>query len=302
MQNRRTTGAALIAALAAIITTAEAGEGVIEINQALALEGGVTPGDAPGFPVTITEPGRYVLTGNLEVNASASGIEIFSNDVDVDLRGFTIEFTGSGSHDLVTSIDEEERIGYGFITVRNGTVKSSSNRGIRLGNSSSVVGMTVKLNAYTGVEMDSGGRLEDSIILGNAWAGDGGPDGARLQSDASVLNNRIIANNGEGVTTFTDSIIRGNHVAGNDGLGINANGDGCTIVGNSVTRNGGNGIGGCLGAWVEGNRVRVNAGLGLQLSNDSGYRNNVIVDNQSGTVSGGIEVGTNLCNGDTTCP
>ncbi|WP_220337214.1 right-handed parallel beta-helix repeat-containing protein [Wenzhouxiangella sp. 15181] len=295
-------GAALVAALAAIIPTAEAGGGVIEINQALALEGGVTPGDDPGFPVTITERGRYILTGNLDVNASASGIEIFSDDVELDLRGFTVEFTGSGSHDLVTSIDEEESVGYGFIAVRNGTVQSSSNRGIRLGNSSSVVGMTVKLCAYTGVEMAGRGRIEDSIILGNAWAEDLGPSGVRLQSDGSVLNNRIISNDGPGVTTFTDSIIRGNHVAGNDSVGINANGDGCTIVGNSVTRNGGNGIGGCGGAWVEGNRIRLNAGWGLQLSDGSGYRDNVILDNQTGTVSGGTEIDTNLCDGDTTCP
>src|SRR5438046_162421 len=40
-----------------------ASDGVVEINQARALAGGVTRGDAPGFPVTISQPGSYRLTG-----------------------------------------------------------------------------------------------------------------------------------------------------------------------------------------------------------------------------------------------
>lgn len=62
-------------ALAAAILLAPAGqalaaEGVIQINQARALAGGVTPGDEPGFPVTISQPGSYRLTGNLTTAAS----------------------------------------------------------------------------------------------------------------------------------------------------------------------------------------------------------------------------------------
>ena len=43
-----------------------AADGVIEINQARAKAGGVTPGDTPLFPVTISQPGSYRLTGNSE--------------------------------------------------------------------------------------------------------------------------------------------------------------------------------------------------------------------------------------------
>jgi len=42
-------------------------DGVIPINQVRALAGNTTPGDAPGFPVTISQPGSYRLTGNLTV-------------------------------------------------------------------------------------------------------------------------------------------------------------------------------------------------------------------------------------------
>ena len=53
-----------------------AADGVDEINQTSALAGGITPGDAAGFPITLTEPGSYVLTSNLSVPAGTSGIDV----------------------------------------------------------------------------------------------------------------------------------------------------------------------------------------------------------------------------------
>ena len=80
---------------------APAGDGMIEINQAIAERGAVNGDltkDPPGFPVVITEPGSYILTGNLSLmTASFAGIQIDSNDVHIDLNGFRIELTGSGT-------------------------------------------------------------------------------------------------------------------------------------------------------------------------------------------------------------
>ena len=68
-----------------------AGDGVVEINQATVLAEGVTSGDAEGFPVTISEPGSYRLTGNLTVpDENTNGIEITVQDVSIDLSGFAI--------------------------------------------------------------------------------------------------------------------------------------------------------------------------------------------------------------------
>ena len=47
------------------VTSLHAGDGRIEINEARAFAGGVTAGDAPGFPVTLDQGGSYLLTGNL---------------------------------------------------------------------------------------------------------------------------------------------------------------------------------------------------------------------------------------------
>ena len=63
--------------LAAMSGSALAIDGVILIDQNKALAGNVTPGDAPGFPVTITLPGSYRLSSNLIVpNADTTAILI----------------------------------------------------------------------------------------------------------------------------------------------------------------------------------------------------------------------------------
>src|SRR5688572_25403327 len=67
-------------------------DGVILIDQNRALAGNVTPGDTPGFPVTISLPGSYRLSSNLTVsNMTTSAVLITTNDVTLDLNGFTIK-------------------------------------------------------------------------------------------------------------------------------------------------------------------------------------------------------------------
>ena len=71
-----------------------AADGVIEINNARALSGGVTPGDTAGYPVSINLPGSYRLTGNLEITSinppNTNAIEVNAEDVTIDLGGFEI--------------------------------------------------------------------------------------------------------------------------------------------------------------------------------------------------------------------
>jgi hypothetical protein len=71
-------------------TSVLASNGLLEINQTCAVETGCLEGDTPGFPVTISTPGSYVLTSSLEVPPDSSGISIETNDVSVHLNGFAI--------------------------------------------------------------------------------------------------------------------------------------------------------------------------------------------------------------------
>src|SRR4030088_445528 len=78
-------------ALAAISNSLYAVDGVILIDQNRALAGNVTPGDAPGFPVTISLPGSYRLSGNLTVpDANTTAIDVTTDNVTIDLNGFSI--------------------------------------------------------------------------------------------------------------------------------------------------------------------------------------------------------------------
>jgi hypothetical protein len=101
-----------------------AGGGVLEINQACATRTGCFPGDAAGFPVTISTAGSYLLTGNLAVPESTRGIEITGNSATLDLRGFTV--TGAGG---TTSVDGVYISGQNA-EVRNGSVRGFSRHGI----------------------------------------------------------------------------------------------------------------------------------------------------------------------------
>ncbi len=62
----------------------------VAINQAAALAGGVSAGDTPGFPVTLSVPGHYVLTSNLVLPANSGGILITVPNVTLSLNGFGI--------------------------------------------------------------------------------------------------------------------------------------------------------------------------------------------------------------------
>src|SRR5262245_61882258 len=77
--------------LVAIPISSYAVDGVVLIDQDRALAGNVTFGDAPGFPVTISQSGSYRLSGNLTVaNADTTVIQITADSVTLDLNGFSI--------------------------------------------------------------------------------------------------------------------------------------------------------------------------------------------------------------------
>ena len=79
------------AVLCAFMSTAAfAVDGVVLIDQNRALAGNVTPGDTPGFPITISQPGSYRLSGNLSVPSGQNAIVIAAQNVTLDLNGFNI--------------------------------------------------------------------------------------------------------------------------------------------------------------------------------------------------------------------
>jgi len=248
-------------------------DGVIEINQPRALAGGVTSGDDPGFPVIISESGSYRLTGNLTVE-NGDGIVIFVDNVTVDFNGFSIIGVGSGS-----------RIGvlcshyYQNITLVNGSVCSMGSDGIWL---SGGHGLVEKIHAVNnggiGINVSVASIVSSCVAYGNSSYGISLYDGI-------VSGNTVKYNDDDGIHVDHTGTVTGNNVIGNKGYGIFAEKEGTVVLRNSVSGN---------------------TGFGLRLGPANGYANNVLTNNNGGNanpqVLGGIEIGTNLCGSDTTCP
>ena len=92
MPSRCTVRVLLIAHLVLVApSSAFASDGVVEINQACAAVG-CFAGDAPGWPVEITEHGSYRLTSNLDVGIPGGAILLSSDRMTLDLNRFTIGF------------------------------------------------------------------------------------------------------------------------------------------------------------------------------------------------------------------
>lgn len=222
-----------------------AAEGVIEINQAAALAGGVTPGDTPGFPVTLSRRGSYRLTGNLDSPLGTGAIVITATMVTLDLGGFTIASTNSCTGYPTTSCTNENGtpgISAGaaafLATVRNGVVTGMGGDCLELAGPSSEVeyirafacgrdGINVNLggasrvshnfaglNRRLGILALDGSTIEDNEVRAN---GTGGILGNGTRLPIFVSRNRVLDNSGIGVEgQFGDiTLVTGNMFSGN---------------------------------------------------------------------------------------
>jgi len=254
----------------------EAVDGVTEINQTIALSGGVTPGDAAGFPVTIDQAGSYRLTGNLTVpNENTTAVVISVEGVTLDLNGFSI-------------------IGPSTQSGPNGT-----GVGIQAGSGVSVVNGMVRGMGSTGVVIDARSRAENLQLFYNATGLIAGFDSLIVGVNAS--RNRQDGIYAAGDSTITRSIANENTRDGIRGVGR------ATISGNTVTDNDRFGISTSTDCLVLQNSVSRNVSHGLSLSAGTGYAQNIVNENNGGNTNlqvanGGIQIGTNICGGDTTCP
>ncbi|MCB1865760.1 MAG: right-handed parallel beta-helix repeat-containing protein [Chromatiales bacterium] len=260
--------------------TASAVDGVIEINQARALAGGVTAGDTPGFPVTISAQGSYRLTSNLATGSrDVTALLVEADYVSVDLNGFTIACSFDPSPPTACTdpgvgrgVDAADRRG---VSVSNGIVRDMGGRGIYLGEIGDVTRVKATGNGLEGIVIGSAGQIEKCIAFNNGFHG--------MSAGNGLITNSIAWNN--------------------KGYGIGVTGG--VVMGNSAYLNETNGIS-ASGAMVIGNRASSNGGFGLTLSVDTGYTQNVMVGNNDPNnfddeVGSGVDLGANVCHG-MACP
>lgn len=204
-QKTRYIPAALLALLLASPVLAV--DGVIEINQAKVLAGGVNPNDSPGFPAAIDQPGSYRLTGNLTVPAGLEGLRILADDVTVDLNGFTIAGGGGAIADGIALYGTKN------IEIRNGTVRGFSRAGIFGGafaTNARILGVRA-LSNFQGLELQGVGTLVDGCTaVGNLT-------GIRVFDGGMITNSVARGNTSFGLLVEANSAYGGNVVTGNNG-------------------------------------------------------------------------------------
>jgi hypothetical protein len=209
----------------ALPETAHATDGVTLVNQGTALAGNVTPGDTPGFPITITLAGSYRLVGNLTVpDANTGAILIQTSDVTLDLNGFTIAgpaLSGTGNGISTTTTPLLSRI-----TIRNGVIRGMGNsgidvaRGIAPGNGHVVEGVTVSdskggAGASTyGIHVGSSSLVKHCVARSNSTTAGIGAFGSAI-----IMENLVEGTSGDGISLGVGSVT-GNVVRMNGDVGI----------------------------------------------------------------------------------
>jgi hypothetical protein len=203
-----------------------AGEGVIEINQAAALQGGVTPGDTPGFPVVLTRSGAYRLTGNLDVPIAQGGIVVANELVTLDLGGFTISSTNAcGGYPVTNCTVNDSGVpgifaGEARVVVRNGSVRGMGGDCVFLdGDSSEIDGVYARNCGRSGLAISAtSGRVTNSSAVLNRF------QGISIANGGSVESSEARGNGGhgifvEGLTSLVARIVE-NRLHDNGGRGI----------------------------------------------------------------------------------
>jgi hypothetical protein len=194
--------------------TASAQEGMIEINHARALAGGVTGSDTPGYPVTIDAPGSYRLTGNLNApNADTDIIRVVAPDVTIQLSGFLLLGASSCNQSPTGPVCTPGGGGKGIFsnsygtTIRNGVLQGFASTGIDIAGAAATV--------------------EDVSVFGTGGPAISVGEGFRVQRcNLAVVGGGVFALPGGGGGLVLDSVIRdagrqfffGNGVAANDGF------------------------------------------------------------------------------------
>jgi Right handed beta helix region len=180
----------------------------------------VTPAAGPHF--TITQPGSYYLTGNITVT-SGDGILITADrDVSIDLNGFTIASTRTGSFDgrAIALPDQFSRL-----TVRNGSIWSGT-----------TVSATAAVNRNGfSYGIYSTGALVDSLISGVHVSGCAG-SGIYLDNEG-IVENCTASHNGDDGIFCAGGVVTGCTARLNGASGIVAIGS--SVTNSRASRNGG---------------------------------------------------------------
>jgi hypothetical protein len=223
------------------------------------MAGNITPGDMPGFPVTISQPGSYRLAGNLIVpDANTTAIQITANNVTIDLNGFSIIGPVVCTSTPVVcppaakgiGIDAENAPGVDGprgIRVFNGAVRGMGSNGIFITGAGSLIekvtadsnaggGLLVAGSIIESTATRNGGFGIFATIVRDSYSTDNKGDGIELDGMGSVASGNVSSFNGSQGILAPNATLIGNMLVRNGAFGISAT---CpsSIIGNSIIGN-----------------------------------------------------------------
>jgi len=160
------------------------------------------PGPIPisqrDIPLVITQPGSYVLVGNLSVSdPTASAIAVSADNVTIDLNGFTVTGPGKGNGTGM-GVRSDTATTHDNVVVRNGKVASWGSVCVHLPGSANRAEQLVVSHCGS-----------DGIFVGRA----------------SVVTASQVSFSFSGVNTDDGSIVSENTIYSNDNIGIFTSGD-----------------------------------------------------------------------------
>lgn len=214
-------------------------DGVTLINQSKALAGGITADDTPGFPVTISRPGSYRLSGTLTVpDAATTAIVVTSTDVTIDLNGYMIRGpvdcgysgpivctpAGSGTGVFVAGTGA-----YANVAVLNGTIRGMGGSAIRadIGRPGLVISdLRILHNGQSGLSV-SGAMVRGVLVARN---GSHGVSGNALNVSSSLF----MGNDGWGVFGNSQSGVLDTAFSGNVSGAFNSASGGAKSLGGNL--------------------------------------------------------------------
>jgi parallel beta-helix repeat protein len=250
-------------------------DGVLVINEECAAGSGCFPGDAPGYPVTVTAGGSYLLTSNLQGQTGLAGIELATSDVTLDMNGFQLIGTSGTLHGITTTNQPLTRSNLRLV---NGVIRNWGGSGVDFAAGQNVFIEDVKSSNNGG---DGFHSLELTTFTNCVARGNGG-DGFRTEGHTAIVRGVLAQSNTQGIQVGNRSIVVESVSENNAAEGISC-ADACVIRNNTV---GSNQVGirfNFAGSTLIGNTVRSNQETGVIPVGPMLLDQNVITDNnQSG--------------------
>ncbi|MDS0298475.1 right-handed parallel beta-helix repeat-containing protein [Halogeometricum sp. S1BR25-6] len=220
-------------------------------------------------PTTITEPGDYVLTADIDVERGPAALDVTVSDVTIDGQGHTVSNVGGECISVYRGAND--------VTVKNVRVSGERTGVVLVGDDATLFNVLAEGNGGTGVRIIGGkrARIESCLLRENGQYGLIGGDTQEYGStDEALVRACLVADNGDAGLAFqrtTGVAVERCFVVGN-GAAVRSLGDGVEFIGDTDDPR------------LADNQLLSNAGCGVRGAS-RGVRGlnavgNVVVDNE----------------------